>query len=247
MFDGTIEPDPHPTPADRALYGMRDGHRREFDARKDRKSLSFPERYSRALTDVDLYGCVSFRELAETRFGGHIPTPLDGPLTRGSARGSSTSPQPRDRRAIRRVRLDGELKGTSHTGASPPPGERRPTGCRRRTASCGRGVGSAHQRPGPGALSRCTDRVHRSRRTDRPRQYRVASGHYRAPSIRAKANTGFRLSRERSCRETSLSGSGRRRRPCLHPRTGPAGLGRSQLGVHLSYEHLFGSCPKIGA
>ena len=33
--------------------------------------MPFPERCGRALADVGIYRCVSFRDLAEIRFGGH--------------------------------------------------------------------------------------------------------------------------------------------------------------------------------
>ena len=72
MFDRTIEPDPRPAaPQSRANYRMRDGHRREYDASRDRGSISFPERCARGLADIGVYGAVSYRDLAETRFGGH--------------------------------------------------------------------------------------------------------------------------------------------------------------------------------
>ena len=72
MFDRTIEPDPRPAaPQSRAIYRMRDGHRREHDVSRDRGSISFRERCRGALADVGIYRCVSFRDLAETHFGGH--------------------------------------------------------------------------------------------------------------------------------------------------------------------------------
>ena len=72
MFDRTIESDPRPAaPQSRATYRMRDGHRREYDAHKDGGSISFLDRSERALADVGIYRCVSFRDLAETHFGGH--------------------------------------------------------------------------------------------------------------------------------------------------------------------------------
>ena len=72
MFDRTIEPDPRPAaPRSRANYRMRDGHRREYDAREDAGSVSFRDRSERALADVGIYRCVSFRDLAEAHFGGH--------------------------------------------------------------------------------------------------------------------------------------------------------------------------------
>ena len=72
MFDRTIEPDPRPAaPHSRATYRMRDGHRREYAASRDRGSISFHERCRGALADVGIYGAVSVRDLAEAHFGGH--------------------------------------------------------------------------------------------------------------------------------------------------------------------------------
>ena len=50
---------------------MRDGHRREYDASRDRGSTSFRERCRGALADIGIYGAVSYRDLAEAHFGGH--------------------------------------------------------------------------------------------------------------------------------------------------------------------------------
>ena len=72
MFDRTIEPDPRPAaPPSRANQRMRDGHRREYAASRDRGSISFHERCARGLADIGVYGAVSYRDLAEARFGGH--------------------------------------------------------------------------------------------------------------------------------------------------------------------------------
>ena len=72
MFDRTVEPDPRPAaPPSRNRYRMRDGHRREYAASRDRGSTSFPERCARGLADIGVYGAVSYRDLAEARFGGH--------------------------------------------------------------------------------------------------------------------------------------------------------------------------------
>ena len=72
MFDRTIASDPRPAaPQSRATYRMRDGHRREYDASRDRGSTSFRERCRGALADIGIYGAVSYRDLAETHFGGH--------------------------------------------------------------------------------------------------------------------------------------------------------------------------------
>ncbi|MCY3707192.1 MAG: hypothetical protein OXH08_17090 [Gammaproteobacteria bacterium] len=50
---------------------MRDGHRREYAAGRERGSISFPERCAGALADIGVHGAVSFRDLADARFGGH--------------------------------------------------------------------------------------------------------------------------------------------------------------------------------
>ena len=72
MFDRTIGLDPRPAaPQSRAIYRMRDGHRREYDASRDRGSTSFRERCRGALADIGIYGAVSVRDLAEAHFGGH--------------------------------------------------------------------------------------------------------------------------------------------------------------------------------
>ena len=49
---------------------MRDGHRREYDPRNQERQ-SFEDRSERALADVGMYRTVSFRDLADARFGGH--------------------------------------------------------------------------------------------------------------------------------------------------------------------------------
>ena len=72
MFDRTVEPDPRPAaPPSRSSQRLRDGHRREYAARRERGSISFSERCDRALTDIGVFGAVSYRDLAEARFGGH--------------------------------------------------------------------------------------------------------------------------------------------------------------------------------
>ena len=72
MFDRTVEPDPRSAaPPNRNRQRMRDGHRREYAAGRERGSISFPERCARGLTDIGVHGAVSFRDLAEARFGGH--------------------------------------------------------------------------------------------------------------------------------------------------------------------------------
>ena len=96
MFDRTIESDPRPTASQsRAQYRMRDGHRREYAADRERGSTSFRERCRGALADVGIYGAVSVRDLAEARFGGH-------PYT--------------TRRAVNAWIRDGLVKETTATG-----------------------------------------------------------------------------------------------------------------------------------
>ena len=72
MFDRTVEPDSRPAaPPNRKSVRMRDGHRREYAASRERGSISFNERCAGALTDIGVHGAVSYRDLAEARFGGH--------------------------------------------------------------------------------------------------------------------------------------------------------------------------------
>ena len=64
-----------PTPAPRREHSDRDreqprtGHRREYDPRQDNRS--FQQRTEGALADVGMYRNVSYRDLAESQFGGH--------------------------------------------------------------------------------------------------------------------------------------------------------------------------------
>ena len=76
MFDRTVEPDPRPAaPPSRNRLPMRDGHRREYAASRARGStISFEDRCAGALTDIGVFGAVSYRDLAEARFGGHPHT-----------------------------------------------------------------------------------------------------------------------------------------------------------------------------
>ncbi|MDE2773472.1 MAG: hypothetical protein OXI46_07180 [Gemmatimonadota bacterium] len=72
MFDRSVERDPRPAaPPSRDNYRMRNGHRREYAAERERGSVSFLERCSAGLTDIGVHGTVSYRDLAEARFGGH--------------------------------------------------------------------------------------------------------------------------------------------------------------------------------
>ena len=76
MFDREVEPDPRPAaPPSRNRQRMRKGHCREYAARRARGStISFSERCAGALTDIGVFGAVSYRDLAEARFGGHPHT-----------------------------------------------------------------------------------------------------------------------------------------------------------------------------
>ena len=101
MFDRTVEPDPRPAaPPSRNRFPMRDGHRREYAAERERGSISFTERCAGALSDIGVHGAVSFRDLAEARFGGH-------PYT--------------TRRAVDRWIRDGLVTETTETGPSGNP------------------------------------------------------------------------------------------------------------------------------
>ncbi len=65
-------PDPRPAaPHSRKRHRMRDGHRRDYAAGRERGSISFTERCQVALADIGICGSVSYRDLAEARFGGH--------------------------------------------------------------------------------------------------------------------------------------------------------------------------------
>ena len=71
-FGRTAEPDPRPAaPPSRNSQRMRNGHRREYAASRERGSISFAERCAGALADIGVHGTVSYRDLAEARFGGH--------------------------------------------------------------------------------------------------------------------------------------------------------------------------------
>ena len=75
MFGRTAEPDPRPAaPPSRSRERMRKGHRREYAADRARGSIPFSERCAGALTDLGVFGAVSYRDLAEARFGGHPHT-----------------------------------------------------------------------------------------------------------------------------------------------------------------------------
>ena len=75
-FGRPAEPDPRPTaPPSRNSQRLRDGHRREYAASRARGStISFEDRCAGALTDIGVFGAVSYRDLSEARFGGHPHT-----------------------------------------------------------------------------------------------------------------------------------------------------------------------------
>ena len=260
MFDRTIGSDPRPAaPQSRAIYRMRDGHRREHDASRDRGSTSFRERCRGALADIGIYGAVSVRDLAEAHFGGHpyttrravnawireglaqeVHEPLDptaGPfkvltLTRKGAAairdldaGQGLDPGQhirsaarllqhaqlahdtaiyracgRERQrllergaAIRRVRLDGELKSAvarRSESARARDGRRAADAERHRVAGeLGLPIDEQGRVLYPDAQIEYTDADGRSGRVN----VEVASGHYRQGSVRAKAAAGFRM------------------------------------------------------
>ena len=259
MFDRTIEPDPRPAaPQSRASYRMRDGHRREHDASRDRGSISFRERCRGALADIGIYGAVSYRDLAEAHFGGHPYTTrravnawtreglakestAKGPkgrpfkvltLTRKGAAairdldaGQGLDPGQhirsaarllqhaqlahdtaiyracgKERRrllergaAIRRVRLDGELKSAvarKSESARARDGRRAADAERHRAAGeLGLPIDAQGRVLYPDAQIEYTDAEGRSGRVN----VEVASGHYRQGSVRAKAAAGFRM------------------------------------------------------
>ena len=259
MFDRTIEPDPRPAaPQSRAIYRMRDGHRREYNASRDRGSTSFRERCRGALADIGVYGSVSVRDLAEAHFGGHPYTTrraVNAWIREGLAK-ESTAKGPKGRpfkvltltrkgaaairdldagqgldpgqhirsaarllqhaqlahdtaiyracgrerqrllergAAIRRVRLDGELKSAvarKSESARARDGRRAADAERHRAAGeLGLPIDEQGRVLYPDAQIEYTDAEGRSGRVN----IEVASGHYRQGSVRAKAAAGFRM------------------------------------------------------
>ena len=258
MFDRTIGSDPRPAaPPSRTNHRMRDGHRREYDASRDRGSTSFRERCRGALADIGIYGTVSVRDLAEAHFGGHPYTTRravnawirEGLAKESTAKGPKGRPftvltltckgaaairdlaaeqglDPgqhirsaahlqhaqlahdtaiyracgKERRrlleqgaATRRVRLDNELKSTiarRSESARAREGRRAADAERHRAATeLGLPVDAQGRVLYPDAQIEYTDSEGRTGRVN----IEVASGHYRAASVRAKANAGFRL------------------------------------------------------
>ena len=259
MFDRTIGSDPRPAaPQSRATYRMRDGHRREYDASRDRGSTSFRERCRGALADIGIYGAVSYRDLAEAHFGGHPYTTRRAvnAWTREGLAKESTAKGPKGRpfkvltltrkgaaairdldagqgldpgqhirsaarllqhaqlahdtaiyracgrerqrllergAAIRRVRLDGELKSAvarKSESARARDGRRAADAERHRAAGeLGLPIDAQGRVLYPDAQIEYTDAEGRSGRVN----IEVASGHYRQGSVRAKAAAGFRM------------------------------------------------------
>ena len=259
MFDRTIGSDPRPAaPQSRATYRMRDGHRREHDASRDRGSTSFRERCRGALADIGIYGAVSYRDLAEAHFGGHPYTTRRAvnAWTREGLAKESTAKGPKGRpfkvltltrkgaaairdldaghgldpgqhirsaarllqhaqlahdtaiyracgrerqrllergAAIRRVRLDGELKSAvarRSESARARDGRRAADAERHRVAGeLGLPIDAQGRVLYPDAQIEYTDADGRSGRVN----VEVASGHYRQGSVRAKAAAGFRM------------------------------------------------------
>ena len=259
MFDRTIGSDPRPAaPQSRAIYRMRDGHRREYDASRDRGSTSFRERCRGALADIGIYGSVSVRDLAEAYFGGHPYTTRRAvnAWTREGLAKESTAKGPKGRpfkvltltrkgaaairdldaghgldpgqhirsaarllqhaqlahdtaiyracgrerqrllergAAIRRVRLDGELKSAvarRSESARARDGRRAADAERHRVAQeLGLPIDAQGRVLYPDAQIEYTDADGRSGRVN----VEVASGHYRQGSVRAKAAAGFRM------------------------------------------------------
>ena len=259
MFDRTIGSDPRPAaPQSRAIYRMRDGHRREHDASRDRGSTSFRERCRGALADIGIYGTVSVRDLAEAHFGGHPYTTRRAvnAWTREGLAKESTAKGPKGRpfkvltltrkgaaairdldaghgldpgqhirsaarllqhaqlahdtaiyracgrerqrllergAAIRRVRLDGELKSAvarRSESARARDGRRAADAERHRVAGeLGLPIDEQGRVLYPDAQIEYTDADGRSGRVN----VEVASGHYRQGSVRAKAAAGFRM------------------------------------------------------
>ena len=259
MFDRTIEPDQRPAaPQSRASYRMRDGHRREHAASRDRGSTSFRERCRGALADIGIYGAVSYRDLAEAHFGGHPYTTRRAvnAWTREGLAKESTAKGPKGRpfkvltltrkgaaairdldagqgldpgqhirsaarllqhaqlahdtaiyracgrerqrllergAAIRRVRLDGELKSAvarRSESARARDGRRAADAERHKAArELELPIDARGRVLYPDAQIEYTDAEGRSGRVN----VEVASGHYRQGSVRAKAAAGFRM------------------------------------------------------
>ena len=178
MFDRTIGSDPRPAaPQSRAIYRMRDGHRREYDASRDRGSTSFRERSVRALADIGIYGSVS------------VPRPRRGSLRRTSLHHAAGRERLDPRRARQGVHGQG-TKGQAVQG----------------TDAHAQGSGR-HPRPGPraGPGPRTAHKVRRSPPPTRPA--RARHGHLpglrpRTPTLaragrRHPARTARRRAQER--------------------------------------------------
>ena len=257
-FGRPAEPDPRPAaPPSRSSQRLRDGHRREYAASRARGStISFEDRCAGALTDIGVFGAVSYRDLAEARFGGHPHTtrravnawirkgwveerratgPKGNPfkilsLTRegvvearkkAARRGMHPAQRIRTQRmrpaeaghdtaiyraawkerqrlaergaAVRRVRLDAELKSAVARGseaARRKHGKQAADAERRRIAGeLGLPLDERGKVLYPDAQIEYADAGGRTGRVN----IEVASGNYREPALRAKAAAGFAM------------------------------------------------------
>ena len=130
MFDRTIGLDPRPAaPQSRAIYSMRDGHRREYDASRDRGSTSFRERCRGALADIGIYGALSVRDPAGLVIGSvasrlaHVSQPtLWGHASRVPGRGWRGACAPYDPPEVcapaERVLMADAVRSTPSAGAT---------------------------------------------------------------------------------------------------------------------------------
>ena len=310
MFDRTIASDPRPAaPQSRAIYRMRDGHRREYDASRDRGSTSFRERCRGALADIGIYApsrtAISPRltsaaiptprgggerldtrrarprnpshwtqrqpvqgadphaerraearkrppsgeSIPARRSGSHVPGPPKPRTTRPSTGSAARERQRLLERgaAIRRVRLDGELKSAvarRSESARVRDGRRAADAERHRAAGeLGLPIDAQGRVLYPDAQIEYTDSEGRTGRVN----IEVASGNYRAHSIRAKVAAGFRDARQRTGRgaPAPLARRGQRRRSLLPARAGRAGSGRARALArpHATLEDQRGADP----
>ena len=257
MFGREAEPDPRPAaPPSRNPERMRKGHRREYAADRARGSISFSERRAGALTDIGVFGAVSYRDLCEARFGGHPHTtrhavndwiregfvtetrtagPKGNPFKvlsltrkgvvkarklaakrgmdpgqtirpariRASEAGHDTAVYRACRKerkrleaegaAVRRIRLDAELKGAVARGSESARlknGRRAADTERRRIArELGLPIDDEGRVLHPDAQIEYTDADGRTGRVN----IEAVSGNYREPAVKAKAAAGFAM------------------------------------------------------
>ena len=92
MFDRTVEPDPRTCRATqpRNRYRMRDGHRREYAASRDRGSTSFPERCARGARRHRRLRRRLRTATSPRPASAATPTPPGGPSTPGYGTGLVT-------------------------------------------------------------------------------------------------------------------------------------------------------------